>query len=140
MTTIAYRDGVMASDTGESSGSVWVGSVDKIIKTGGLLVGASGCVDACETCLNFFTEGGKVEDFKNTLSGDFEAVVTDGKRLWHTENKMKMYGIRASFFAMGSGMKIALGAMAMGANAKEAVEVACQFDKNSRGPVRSVKI
>lgn len=44
------------------------------------------------------------------------------------------------FMAWGSGCDFALGAMARGATAKEAVEVACRFDVWSGGGVESVEV
>ena len=48
--------------------------------------------------------------------------------------------IRAKFLAIGSGAAVALGAMAAGADAKQAVRIACQFDAHTKGPVKAYKL
>ena len=58
MTTIAYKDGIIASDSFMSSGSdMVIGSINKIISGPGMLAGASGhCID-CYNFLEWVREG-----------------------------------------------------------------------------------
>lgn len=42
--------------------------------------------------------------------------------------------------AVGSGYQFALGAMAAGKSAKQAVEIACRYDSYSRAPVREMNV
>jgi hypothetical protein len=45
-----------------------------------------------------------------------------------------------SIAGVGSGGELAIGAMAAGKNAIEAVRIACRYDINSRAPVHTVKL
>lgn len=48
--------------------------------------------------------------------------------------------IRAKYFAIGSGEEVALGAMAMGASAEEAVRAAIKHTVGCSGPIQKVKL
>lgn len=58
----------------------------------------------------------------------------------HFSERLRPYKVHASFYAIGSGRRLAIGAMAAGASAKEAVEIACRFDTHSRGPVNAARV
>jgi len=53
----------------------------------------------------------------------------------HWDNNLARIDIDHEFFAIGSGAAIALGAMAFGASAEVAVEIACRYDTCSGPPV-----
>ena len=85
---------------------------------------------------NWLNEGAKAEQLPRIPEkSDFAAVVLyrDGSLGCFTERFLRM-DVEADFYALGSGEQFALGAMAMGADAEQAVIVACQFDPWSRGP------
>jgi hypothetical protein len=56
------------------------------------------------------------------------------------EGNYPPFTLRAPFYAFGSGDALAMGAMAAGATAHEAVEIACKFDVLSNGPVQSMPL
>ena len=62
-------------------------------------------------------------------------VVNKGKCVFYTASPDYPQVVADKFFAWGSGREIALGAMAHGASAYEAVEIACDLDVYSRKPV-----
>lgn len=51
-----------------------------------------------------------------------------------------IWEINAPFAAIGTGRPFALGAMAAGKSAQDAVRIACRFDLNSRPPVHAIKL
>lgn len=62
------------------------------------------------------------------LQDNFSALVIDRGHCWRYGQQLQGYLIDAPFWAAGSGADYAIGAMAMGANAREAVEIASQYD------------
>jgi len=51
-----------------------------------------------------------------------------------------IWEISTPFTAIGSGKEFAIGAMAAGKSAPDAVRIACRYDINSRPPVHTVKL
>lgn len=134
MTTVAYRDGVLATDSASTAGGIYSGSVRKMARSpDGSLVGVSGGTVACAELLRW-VEGGM--QGRPDVSGDVYGVLIGTDRTVHIiEDGGRPVAIEASFFACGSGREIALGAMAMGASAQRAVEIACMWDRCTVGPV-----
>lgn len=60
----------------------------------------------------------------------------DGDSSWTGE----IVEVEERMCAVGSGYQFALGAMAAGKTAKQAVEIACRYDNNSQAPVRVVPL
>ena len=57
-------------------------------------------------------------------------LIKDGRCWLYSDESLFPTEIREPFWATGTGADYAMGAMAMGANAIEAVEIACRFDIN----------
>lgn len=137
MTTIAYKDGVMASDAALNSGDTCVGGVSKSARRDdGALCGGSGDTSRIRAILTWFLAG---EDAKNKpdfgTDNDVQALIVrpDGAIEWH--DNIGFTSVVAPFFAIGSGRDFALAAMYCGASAERAVECAAVFDKHTSGPV-----
>lgn len=136
MTTIAYRDGVLAADTLNTSGTYRDGYVTKIVKKGRILAGASGCGIMTRRFLDW-VRAGMPGDAPAMVNGEDKAYghifMPDGTRLtlwpngWATD--------RQAFWADGSGWEFAKGAMAMGASAEQAIGIAVQHDTKSGGEI-----
>lgn len=148
MSTIAYRNSTMAADTrAYSGGRQPTGTKCKIRWVpGDYLIGASSSVPgACEAVMNHIEAN--LEDilhgaFLENLPGidSFTALLIapgeDGPLAYLFEGKLCPSGpIQGEFFAIGSGSEFALGAMEMGAEAHEAVLVACRLDPWSDLPI-----
>jgi hypothetical protein len=75
-------------------------------------------------------------EFKDT---DSEGILIhpDGKVEWIGYGG-KRFEMVAPFFALGSGFRIALGALHAGASAKRAVEIAAAIDECTRGPITTI--
>lgn len=154
MTTIAYRDGIMACDSCWAYSGTQTTSASKIAKlSSGALLGASGdgdirsfisMVDKIKTpdklpsrlelaalridmcAVLAFPRGQVVMIEIGPSTGEhFDAQIWPANR-----------GIAAA----GSGADVALGAMAAGKSAKDAAAIACRFDINSRLPIHTMAL
>lgn len=148
MTTIAFRDGLMAADSLAYGGSRQTppGTKDKTHRLSAgagrfanALVGISSSnVGATESLMPWLEAGAPVDHELKFMPTDFEIlVVTPAGEVFLAFDNLAFTGpIRAEFYAIGGGKDLALGAMAMGASADKAVEVACELDTWTRGPIR----
>ncbi|SDK41836.1 hypothetical protein [Bradyrhizobium ottawaense] len=135
MTTVAYRHGIMAADTRMIQGTAIIGSMVKIVRRDdGALAGAAGDAGWAQAFHRWFLDG---ED------GEFPMLEENSKGviIRRRRKPIEMFEqggtivFKPPFFAMGSGKEFALGAMAQGASAEAAVEVAMRFDPGSGGNI-----
>lgn len=140
MTTIAYRDGVLAADSRAYSGDKTpIGSKTKIHRLAdGSLLGVSTRDVGGDAVIRAWVEAG----CPAPQSGDLRPSEFDALRIMPTGEVYYACGnlawtgpLSAEYFAIGSGDQFALGAMAMGATAEEAVQAAIGLDPWSSGPV-----
>jgi hypothetical protein len=138
VTTIAYRDGVLAADTAMCLSGTMVGQMVKIVRRDdGDMAGTSGNADFASKFQDWFMGGENGESPKPTESerhmdrgvifrkaGPIEVFEPGG-----------MFKISADYYAFGSGMDYAIGAMFAGAEATVAVEAAIEHDPHSGGTV-----
>lgn len=125
MTTIVCNRTSMAADKRVSGGPMFKST--KIHRVNGSLIGFSGAV---EQALRF-VEWRRTPEQKPQFveSPNFEALelTPDGQLIWWGP-EMVGIPIEEEFYAIGSGSALALGAMAMGANPKQAIQVAAKWD------------
>lgn len=143
MTTIAYRDGIMAADSGCFNEGLYEGEVDKIsiLHDVGVL-GCCGEYGAILKVVEWLTGGGKPDE-KPSLSRDSEfagLLVKRNGEVVHYQRGLRPLRMTADFHAIGSGRQIAVGAMAAGASAERAVRIACHYDQISMEPVSTQSI
>lgn len=137
MTTIAYRAGVLASDTLVTIGETRSGTTVKIGRTAdGFLWGVCGTMQALQAYRGWVeARAGDPPKFDEATlilvspKGD----VSD----WYGAGWCESH---AEFQAWGSGDQIAIGAMGAGASAKQAVKVAIRFNTSSGGDVTVMKL
>ena len=137
MTTICYKDGLLVSDTMTSFAGIYCGRGTKIIDIPELrlIAGFAGRLADKELFFKWLCEGSPKE--KPVLEEEGEGMVIDdsGKTTWYNrELNPFRYSENGLYWASGSGFQIALGAMAAGASAYNAVKIACDFDSLSRLP------
>ena len=148
MTTIAYRDGLMAADSGNWLSNVTYRSALKIARgPDGSLHGVAG--NAGEGCeyLRWVEAGMEGDPPKPEVtnredgSGAFIALVVppegDVVRLWTAFGFEDHHDV--PFIAIGAGSELAIGAMAAGASAEQAVEIVAQHSGYAALPVRVVR-
>lgn len=136
MTTIAYRDGVLAADTLACWGSNRDGFATKIRKRGAVLAGVSGALSAGQAFLDWFSSGMKGDPpaMPDGEASTFGLIVTpdDWVLIWGPRGWERT---RNPTVAMGSGSEFAQGAMEMGASAEQAVRVAMVHDTKTGGEI-----
>lgn len=139
MTTIAYRDGVMAADSLTTCNGMRVAYVRKVWKCGRLLVGAAGDGALGRKFLQFVKDGIKDDGpFTGKTEGNGVVITPDNKIVCWGTGGASVYDW--PYFALGSGEAIATGALEAGATAEEAVAAAIRVDVHSGGPIISVRL
>lgn len=140
MTTIAYKDGVIAYDSQITCGStVTYDDYEKCHEVKGVKFFM--CGKTCDyTALQNAYFGAAV-----TREVDASAIVADGEGLWcvgaGVEDGFWKSPIPASaIYAIGSGADHAITAMDMGATAYQAVQMAAKRDTGTGGLIRTVII
>ena len=139
MTTIAYRAGVLAADR-QMCG--WQ-NIDKItrLKDGRCMSGAGRMDDLAEVAA-WIVAGMKPADKPEIEADDSEFILVypNGDAFWLSTPFLRPVKIHDEFYALGSGAQYALGAMAAGASAKRAIEIACKFDPSTGKGVNAVRV
>ena len=144
MTTVAWRDGIMAADTQSIKGDMKAIGCIKLFKTTNtrgktVLLGISG--DYLEAMLYVEQYGGCFEEPPQKVTGDVDILIWDGKRLWEDSSLQHPVLVpKCKYYAVGSGASVAMGAMFMGASAKEAVSAAIAIDAMSGGRVVTMSL
>lgn len=133
MTTIVYRDGVMAADRRAYSGDKkGIGAKTKIHRLDdGTLWGVSSSNVGADALIRRWVEGGCGDASPDQLKPDsFELLlVRPNGDVFYANGNLDLTGpLKADFFAIGSGDHFAMGAMAMGASAAKAVQIASDLD------------
>ena len=137
MTCIAVRSGVMAADS-QATDEFKTGAV-KLYRRKGLIVGIAGNVSQAMVFVDWLFDnrerkpGIEVED-------DWSALVLSADGLMHWDISLRPTPIVDAFYAIGSGASLAMGAMEMGASARQAVRVACKRDPYCSGPVVTMRL
>lgn len=157
MTTIAFRDGILAADSRETSGDEDSGQLaapcEKLLRAGWFIVALQGETTPGMAWLHWFRERVRsltadakmphtpadiIDRFLEN-DADFTAVVlnTADKTVWVYDEWGLPIEITAPYYAVGSGAKVAYGAMHAGAGAFDAVMAACDHDPYTAAPVHS---
>ena len=143
MTTIAYKDGILAANSMIMAGSRIATSMSavKIVRLAdGRLVGLCGQMRHMKPLVAFLE--GRSDRYPD-MERDATAIVVapDGRvELHFGRHADEAFEEEAEFYAIGSGAELALGAMAFGAGAAEAVAAAIRFDTGSGGEIRSLEL
>jgi ATP-dependent protease HslVU (ClpYQ) peptidase subunit len=148
LTTIAYRDGILAADSQVTWGpTVMPCKLKKISKLpNGALFGFCGSLELGEIMRRHLIDigsvegGGVLEDRRDLDKENFEGVIIqpDGVTLFF-ENR-SWIRLSVPYLAMGSGKEHAYGALDVGASAKQAVKTATKLDPNTGGKIISLSI
>jgi 20S proteasome alpha/beta subunit len=139
MTTIAYKDGVIAYDGRITRGNqITYDDYDKCVERDGVQFVCSGPVADFEGLMEAYF-GGESPNCSATA-----LVVADGI-VWHVAvdantGFWKAPAIKDLPYALGSGAEHALTAMDMGATAYQAVEMAMKRDSCTGGKIRTLTV
>lgn len=138
MTTIVYRDGVLAADTLACAGDNKIGSVIKITRnSNGDMAGAAGLASYNYAFLRWFSSMESGDPPKATRDNDnYDRGVifrrTGQIVVFEPDGK---HELSAPYYALGSGRPEALGALYAGASAELAVRAAIAHDRGTGGDV-----
>lgn len=134
MTTIAWDGKRLATDSRICTGSdtIVAERAKKLFKVGKVWIAFAGNSQNCALALEWFKSG--MPEVKPTLADNFSAFAWDGRQLLRYECALTPMPQNVKIAAGGSGIELALGALAAGATAAEAVRIAARFDPftNSR--------
>lgn len=135
MTTVAYRNGVLAADTQMTDGTIKSdGRKLHYVKEKAAWVGVAGAVCDCQKFLRYFA--GEDEEIDDDEDDVVALVMYDDGRVECWTSDLKRDELEpGSFYAIGSGGPAALAAMHMGADARRAVDISHQVDLHTGGDV-----
>jgi ATP-dependent protease HslVU (ClpYQ) peptidase subunit len=131
MTTIVYKNGILAADTQVTyQDNKCFGFTKKIQETKDFVFGCAGTV---ATCYEFkkFLEGKEFNKdifSKDEFRSDFIVINKNTKKISFYDHNLVEESITGDYFSIGSGCQYAYGALAMGASSKKAVLIASKFD------------
>lgn len=144
MTTIVYRDGVVAYDSRCTNGDLITSDkVEKKQVINGVVFFLAGYIGDFETLTSAYFDVDIQNDIKS--EGPCAIVVDSGKvflcSIDSPEGSFWKQPLSVfDRYAIGSGSPYAQGAMEMGADAKKAVEVAAKLDVRTGGKIKTYKI
>jgi len=137
MSTIAYKDGIIARDSRRLNNGIIVSDkADKLKIVDNICFFVCGCVCDYEFLIEAYF--GKV--FEKEIEIEATALVVDEMKLFeisvHEGRVVKVPLMKDEICAYGSGGDIALGAMEAGKSAVESVEIAKRRDSRTGGEVK----
>lgn len=145
MTTVAWDGRTLCGDTQVSRGTVRGRIKTKVFRLAyqgeHVLVGISGNQAHAMRIIEWI-EAGSPEDAKPDIPGDDhgDCLLIIRGRAFRLESGLFPLLIEEPFFAIGSGAEMAIAAMHCGRTAREAVEVACEYDIHTSGPITEVSL
>lgn len=150
MTTIAFRDGIISSDS-RATWDDW--SQSRCIKLyrvkskvdpvkGDVIVGTAGHGSAALLFMDWLENGGepRLHDRGVDENTEFECLVMHKSGVYVADRLCRFEKLEEDFWAAGSGRQAALGAMHAGKSAVDAVRIACRIDSFSGGRVVSMSL
>jgi ATP-dependent protease HslVU (ClpYQ) peptidase subunit len=129
MTTIAYSQGILVSDTQLSWGSErhYTRKITELSRTG-LVIACAGIAKSERRAHEIFNDPGWKSMDLSERAKEFSALLFDGDELYLLTGNYIPIPITDQYIAIGTGAPYALAAMSLGCSAKDAVKVASQFD------------
>jgi hypothetical protein len=142
MTTVVYRDGVLASDTAVFDRGCYCGEATKITRgPDGTIGGCAGALAVLSRFLGWIESGCEGEPPSIPENEDSECLwVTPDGLVWWLGPNSRPTTLQGKYFAIGSGFRIAVGALAMDATAIRAVEVCADLDSSTRRPIQTLTL
>lgn len=139
MTTIVFRDGILAADRAIFDRETYCGETLKIFRSEcGAIGGLAGFMGDSATFRDWMAAPGgiAIDQPPEFQHQDSEALVITkaGDCYWIGPGKRWAKQL-AEYHVIGSGFRIAMGALAAGVSAEQAVKIACDLDTYTRGPV-----
>ena len=148
MTTIAYRDGILAADSRVTYGehqTARIHTCKKLFrkrvtqgkKSFDVIIATAGESSPGLVFVDWYGSGKPVPDLFLHLGGDFLCLVLTPSGLFEYDVYCRGEEVSDDFYAIGSGAGPALGAMHCGKSAVEAVRIAARIDPYTGGRINS---
>jgi hypothetical protein len=141
MTTIVYKNGVLAADRQINWKNKIFAQATKIFINQNIAYGMCGTITACGEFAKFINgfEFDK-EIFHKEDHKDFDAIVIDVKtrEVSIYDTSLIKETMEAEFFCLGSGGDIAIGALLMGATPRQAIECAAKIDQSTGDQINEI--
>lgn len=138
MTTIAYRDGVLAADTGLFQGDIWQPDVSKVVANSqGELAASCGDRAYCVAFQRWFERG---KPGAPPLCDRGLSIVVHADKSFTIYQAEGSYKPNTLYYALGAGFEVAYGALAAGTEATTAVQAAIQHHIHAQGRVESLSL
>jgi hypothetical protein len=134
LTTVAWDGKKLAVDSRVMGSCIRSEAGVKLFHVEELWIAGSGNYEDVLLAVKWYRDG--CPDIKPTLGDDFAMLIKRGERVYRVEKRLMEWEVIAPFVAAGSGVELALGAMAMGASAIEAVKIASRFDAGTNDVVQ----
>lgn len=148
MTTVAFKDGILAADSMITSEDTIISITEqKVFKTKKYLCAYCGELGIGQSFIewvqNDFSKDYVPKNLSGEIKGDFTGIVIDKdsniKIYQCDENGMNSFSYgKQKIGAWGNGASFALGAMYAGVGAKQAVQIAAQLDTHTGGLINTV--
>lgn len=137
MTTVAYRDGIVAADSRTHIGD-WIvpGATEKLVRVDGKVIAQIGDMAVCAAILGWIDRPEGPQPTGNATV----VVFCGGEVFIHSDGGMVIEQHDRPFMAWGTGAPVAFGAMYAGADAETAVRIACDVDLYSGAPVMAMRV
>ena len=152
MTTIAFRDGILAADSQVTVNTEAGGSTKhrcaklfrKTIKQGrksfDVIIATAGASSPGSMFVDWYGSGEPIPKMLELHGGDFTCLVLAPHGLYEVDMYCFPEPILDKFYAVGSGRKEALAAMHCGKSAREAVEIASRIDPYTGGAITTMTL
>lgn len=142
MTTIVYRDGIMAADSMLTDWGDIKRQTDKIFIMPDAVIGTAGDDGDILNFLDWWEAGhnSKKKPRRSSVT-ELHLIIVDatGKAsIWAEDYNGEV--VKEPFCSIGSGRGVAYGALEMGATAEQAVKAACKWNLNTREPIVMVDV
>lgn len=141
MTTIAYKNGVMAADRLCTKGGLVTGTVRKVWKSQGLLYGVAGSISAVQQIMKWSKgDRNRLPTITHNVPFCCMVVAQRGQVFEFSNDDRDGCILTCDQYAIGSGADLALGAMLAGSGARRAVRLACDLDVHSGGGIDVIRL
>lgn len=155
MTTIAFKNGVIASDSrvtveSEAGGArnfdtkkLFRAKVDIKGTQQEVILATAGESAPGSLFVEHWSTGKSLAEIRELFTyseADFTILVVTAQGLFEVDKWCVLEPVYEPFYAIGSGSKLAMGAMEAGVSAQRAVEIACKRDPYTAPPVVTMRL
>lgn len=137
MTTIVCNRLGMAADKRISGGPIFAST--KIFRVNGSLIGVAGNMEQALRFVEWRKTPEQKPQFAEQVGFEALELRPDGVLVWWG-CEMVGVAIEDDYYAIGSGAALALGAMAMGATPKQAIQVASKWDVATGSEIQTMSL